>query len=77
MILGKNNKNYYTLTCTDIHNLFLRGEINWLESHFYIILFLVKKCVCVCVCVCVYACVGLCVILTGKNFSKMTKFLQV
>jgi len=50
-----------------------KREINWLEGHFYMILFLVKKCVCVYSC----ACVGLCVILTGKNFSKMTKFLQV
>ena len=52
-----------------------KREINWLESHFYMILFLVKKCVCVCVCACAF--VGLCVILTGKIFSKMTKFLQV
>ena len=49
-----------------------KREINWLESHFYMILFWLKS-----VCVCACACVELCVILTGKNFFLMTKFLQV
>lgn len=40
-----------------------KREINWLQSHFYMILFLVKKCVCVPV----HVCAWLYVVLTGKN----------